>query len=62
MTGHRIVTASKTSELKSRGFEQLALQACHPRFFASERYIVYARPVRVTSKSGDSIPLAGAAG
>ena len=61
VTGHRIVTASKTSELKSRGFEQLALQACHPRFFASERYIVYARPVRVTSKSGDVIPLARAA-
>jgi sortase A len=58
VTGHRIVTASKTSELKSRGFEQLALQACHPRFFASERYIVYARPVRVTSTSGDLIPLA----
>ena len=47
VTGHRIVRASKTSELKSRGFEQLALQACHPRFFAAERYIVYARPVRV---------------
>jgi sortase A len=61
VTGHRIVTASKTSELKSRGFEQLALQACHPRFFASERYIVYARPVRVTSKSGELIPLARAA-
>lgn len=54
VTGHRIVTASKTSELKSRGFEQLALQACHPRFFASERYIVYARPVRVTREASGS--------
>ena len=62
VTGHRIVTASKTSELKSRGFEQLALQACHPRFFASERYIVYARPVRVTRPGGELTPLAGAAG
>jgi sortase A len=57
VTGHRIVPASKTSELESRGFEQLALQACHPRFFASERYIVYARPVRVTLPSGESAPL-----
>lgn len=51
VTGHRIVPATRTSELESRGFEQLALQACHPRFLASERYIVYARPVRVTRAS-----------
>jgi hypothetical protein len=25
----------------------LALQACHPRFFATHRYIVYARPIEV---------------
>jgi hypothetical protein len=25
----------------------LALQACHPRFFATHRYIAYAVPVRV---------------
>jgi sortase A len=62
VTGHRIVPAWKTSELKSRGFEQLALQACHPRFFASERYIVYARPVRITLPGGESTPLIGAAG
>jgi sortase A len=60
VTGSRIVPATKVSELESRGFEQLALQACHPRFFATERYIVYARPVRVT-RPGDSepLPLAG---
>ena len=61
VTGHRIVPASKTSELESRGFEQLALQACHPRFFASERYIVYAQPLRVRLPSGESTPLAGGA-
>src|SRR5688500_9267223 len=38
VTGHRIVPATRTSELRSRGVEQPALQACHPRFFASERY------------------------
>ncbi len=50
VTGHRIVPATKVSELQSRGFEQLALQACHPRFFATERYIVYAKPVTITPR------------
>ena len=48
ITGHRIVPATRTSELRSRGFEQLALQACEPRFFATHRYIVYAKPVAFT--------------
>jgi sortase A len=48
ITGHRIVAATQTSVLESKGYEQLALQACHPRFFASQRYIAYAKPVRVT--------------
>ena len=44
VTGHRIVKATDLSVLRSPGHEVLALQACHPRFFATERYIVYARP------------------
>ena len=48
ITGHRIVAATQTAVLKSKGFEQLALQACHPRFFATQRYIAYAKPVHVT--------------
>jgi sortase A len=57
VTGHRIVPATKVSELKSRGFEQLALQACHPRFFASERYIVYATPLSITPRgAGHATP------
>ncbi len=47
VTGHVIVPASDLDRLKSRGREELALQACHPRFFANERYIVYARLVAV---------------
>ena len=43
-----IVEDTETWVLDSRGIEQLALQACHPRFFASHRYIAYAKPVRVT--------------
>ena len=53
VTGSRIVPASQLSVLKSKGFEQLVLQACHPRFFASHRYLAYAKPVRVTPRGSD---------
>lgn len=49
---HRIVEAHELSVLRSRGREELALQACWPRFFASHRYIAYARPVRVIPRTG----------
>lgn len=52
VTGHAIVPATDLSQLKSHGHEVLALQACHPRFFATQRYIVYAKPVRVTPRRG----------
>ncbi len=55
ITGHRIVGANELSVLESKGREQLALQACHPRFFASQRYIAYAEPVGVTPpRAGES--------
>jgi sortase A len=47
ISGHRIVKADDLDALRSRGREELALQACWPRFFASHRYIAYARPVSV---------------
>jgi sortase A len=50
--GHRIVEAHELSVLRSRGREEVALQACWPRFFASHRYIAYARPVRVIPRTG----------
>ncbi|HEX6701455.1 MAG TPA: class D sortase [Gaiellaceae bacterium] len=50
VTGHRIVKADDLSVLQSHGREQLVLQACHPRFFASHRYLVYAKPVLVTPR------------
>jgi sortase A len=50
--GHRIVEAHEVSVLRSRRREEVALQACWPRFFASHRYIAYARPVRVIPRSG----------
>ena len=39
-----IVPADDLSRLESSGREVLALQACHPRFSARQRYIVYAKP------------------
>lgn len=60
VTGHRIVPDTQLSVLRSKGFEQIALQACHPRFFATHRYIVYAKPVRVTPR-GSSTSLAAEA-
>jgi sortase A len=44
---HRVVVATDLSVLRSPKHEQLELQACHPRFFATHRYIVYARLVSV---------------
>jgi sortase A len=49
VTGHRIVDQYELSVLRTKHREELALQACHPRFFASQRYIVYASPVRATA-------------
>jgi sortase A len=54
VTGHRIVDQYELSVLKTRHREELALQACHPRFFASQRYIVYARPVRALAPTAES--------
>jgi sortase A len=51
-TGHRIVSASDMSVLKSPNHEELELQACHPRFFATHRYIVYAKLVSVSPRGG----------
>ena len=52
VTGHRIVPATATWALRSHHREVLALQACHPRFFASHRYIAYGRPVGITPRGG----------
>jgi sortase A len=51
-TGHEIVAATDLSVLRSHHHEILALQACHPRFFATHRYIVWAKLVRVGPRQG----------
>ena len=47
---HRVVAATDMSVLRSPRHELLELQACHPRFFATHRYIVYARLVQVSPR------------
>jgi sortase A len=49
---HRIVAADDLSVLRSPNRELVELQACHPRFFATHRYVAYALPVRVVPQDG----------
>jgi sortase A len=49
---HEIVPATAMQMLQSPRHELLRLQACHPRFFATHRYIVDARLVHVTLPNG----------
>ena len=56
---HKIVPAGDLAQLRSHGQEVIALQACHPRFFASHRYIAYAVPVKVVPRVGRPFTLGG---
>jgi sortase A len=49
-TRHTIVPADDMAVLRSPRHEVLILQACHPRFFATHRYLVYASLVSVTPR------------
>ena len=52
VTGHQIVDAHALWVLRTHHREVVALQACHPRFFATHRYIVWAKPVLVQPRNG----------
>src|SRR5262249_32655276 len=52
VSGFRIVPANDLSVLRSPGHELLELQACHPRFFATHRFIAFALPVEVIPRGG----------
>ena len=62
VTGSRIVASDELSVLRSKGREQLVLQACHPRFFASHRFIVYAKPTAFTPPASPNARAARAGG
>jgi sortase (surface protein transpeptidase) len=49
------VAENDTRVLVNRGSEVLRLQACHPRFFASHRYIVDARLVAIEPRGGRTL-------
>lgn len=51
---HYVVPATDLAVLQNHGREILRLQACHPRFFATHRYLVDAKLVSVTPKGGKS--------
>ncbi|HEY2219218.1 MAG TPA: class E sortase [Gaiellaceae bacterium] len=52
VSGFRIVAANDLSVLRSPSHELLELQACHPRFFATHRFIAFALPVEVIPRGG----------
>jgi sortase A len=56
---HKVVAATDLAVLKSHNREVVILQACHPRFFASHRYLVYAYPVRVFPTNGKGFTVSG---
>ncbi len=47
VTRHYVVASTALAVLRDHGREILRLQACHPRFFATNRYIVDAKLVSV---------------
>jgi len=57
---HYVVPSDQLSVLRDHGKEILRLQACHPRFFATHRYIVDAALVSVTPRGGRSYSPPGA--
>ena len=54
VTRHRVVAATNLSVLRTQRYEQIALQACHPRFFASHRWITYGRLTKVEAPAAGS--------
>jgi sortase A len=61
ISGHRVVAADDLGVLRSPRHERLILQACHPRFFATHRYLQYGRLARVEPRGGTPYELSAAA-
>lgn len=54
---HTVVPADDLAVLRSPRHELLVLQACHPRFFATHRYLVYTHLMAVDPREGRPVPL-----
>jgi sortase A len=52
---HYIVASNDLAVLRNQGHEVLRLQACHPRFFATNRYIVDAALVSFTPAGSSTL-------
>ena len=61
VTRHRIVKSTDLSVLRSPRHEVVELQACHPRFFASHRYIVYAKLIRIEPRGAPPLDIGATA-
>ena len=61
VTHHRIVKSTDLSVLRSPRHEVVELQACHPRFFASHRYIVYAKLIRIEPRGAPPLDIGATA-
>lgn len=61
VSGQRIVLANDLAVLRSPRHDLLILQACHPRFFATHRFLVYAQLVHVDPRGAAPYDLATAA-
>lgn len=57
VTRHYVVADNAIAVLQDTGTEILRLQACHPRFFATHRYLVDARLVAVAPRGGTAYSL-----
>jgi sortase A len=55
---HQIVPNDDWSIIRQRGFETLVLSACHPLYSAKQRWVVYARLVRVEPARGSPYSIA----
>lgn len=64
VTGHEIVDDEDWSVIDPRGYDTLVLSACHPLYSAEQRWIVYAKLIKVRLPDGGSYrePEAVAAG
>lgn len=54
VTGHEIVDDEDWSVIDPREYDTLVLSACHPLYSAEQRWIVYARLVKVKLPDGES--------
>ena len=48
ITGHAVVANTDWSIIRNHGYERLVLSACHPIYFASQRFVAYARLTSIT--------------